>query len=254
MGKNKNMAKKTAKKQQLIVVSLGGSVVYPYGEKYNNGLDIAFLRDLRQFLLGQVKIGRRFVIVVGGGKSCRIYQKAAREVLGEKKNNRDLDWIGIQATKMNALFVAKILREISFPQILDHEPGKKEVNAFLKSNKKVLMVSGWLPGWSTDYDAMECARIFGVKEIISASDAHFVCDKDPRKFPDAKPIKELTWAEYQKLIPSKWVPGLSTPVDPMAAKLAKKNKITVKKIKGNDIDDFRKVIDGEDFEGSIIRG
>ncbi len=246
------MAKKSSKKENLVVVSLGGSVVYPYGDKYNNGLDIAFLRDLRQFLLAQVKTGMRFVIVVGGGKSCRIYQKAARDVMGEKKNNNDLDWIGIQATRMNALFVAKILREISFPQILDHEPGKKEIGVFLKSSKRVLMVSGWEPGWSTDYDAMQCARIFGAKEIISASDAHFVCDKDPRKFEDAKPIKELTWSEYQKLIPSKWVPGLSTPVDPIAAKLAKKIKLTVKKIKGSDIESFRKAIEGDDFEGSII--
>lgn len=142
------------------MVSLGGSVVYPYGEKYNNGLDIGFLKDLRQFLLGQAKKSVRFVIVVGGGKSCRIYQKAAREVLGEKKNDTDLDWIGIQATKMNALFVAKILREIAFPQVLEREPGKKEIAAFLKSNKKILMVSGWEPGWSTDYDAMQCAVFF----------------------------------------------------------------------------------------------
>jgi len=247
------MAKKTAKKQELFVVSLGGSVVYPYGDKYNNGLDIGFLKDLRRFLMEQAKKGRRFVIVVGGGKSCRIYQKAAREVLGDKKNNTDLDWIGIQATKMNALFVAKVLREISFPQILDYRPGKKEINAFLKSNKKVLMVSGWEPGWSTDYDAIECAIIFGVKEIVSASDAHFVCDKDPRKFPDAKPIKELTWNEYLKLIPSKWVPGLSTPVDPVASKLAKKHKLTIKKIKGGDFESFRNVIEGGDFEGSIIK-
>ncbi|HNR81143.1 MAG TPA: hypothetical protein PKK37_01775 [Candidatus Pacearchaeota archaeon] len=246
------MAKKAAKKGKLIVVSLGGSVVYPYGEKYNNGLDIGFLKDLRQFLLGQAKKSVRFVIVVGGGKSCRIYQKAAREVLGEKKNDTDLDWIGIQATKMNALFVAKILREVAFPQVLEREPGKKEIAAFLKSNKKILMVSGWEPGWSTDYDAMQCAVFFGAKEVISASDAHFVCDKDPRKFEDARPIKELTWPEYQKLIPSKWVPGLSTPVDPVAARFAKKNNLTVKKIKGSDIESFRRAVEGEDFEGSII--
>lgn len=246
------MAKKATKKEQIIIVSLGGSVVYPYGEKYNNGLDLNFLREFRSFLLKQAKNGRRFVIVVGGGKACRVYQKAAREVLGEKKSNTDLDWIGIQATRMNALFVAKILREISFPQILDHEPGKKEIGAFLKSSKKVLMVSGWEPGWSTDYDAIQCARIFKVNEIISASDAHFVCDKDPRKFEDAKPIKDLTWKEYQKLIPSKWAPGLSTPIDPIAARTAKKLGLTVKKIKGNDIESFRKAIDGQDFEGSIV--
>jgi uridylate kinase len=246
------MNKKTAKKERIIVVSLGGSIVYPYGESYNNGLDVGFLRRFREFILVQAKKGQRLVIIVGGGKSCRIYQKAAREVLGEKKNNLDLDWIGIQATRMNALFIAKIIREVSFPQILDHEPGKKEINAFLGSNKKVLVSSGWDPGWSTDYDAVQCARIFGAKEVISASDAHFVCDKDPRKFPDAKPIMDLTWPEYQKLIPSKWVPGLSTPVDPMAAKLAKKLGLTVKKIKGNDIESFRKAIEGEPFEGSVI--
>ncbi len=246
------MQKKPVKKSDLIVVSLGGSVIYPYGDSYNNGLDIDFLSRFREFVLAQAKKGKRFVIVTGGGKACRIYQKAARQVLGEKKNNFDLDWIGIQATRMNALFTAKILREVSFPLILDHQPGKKEVGAFLKSNKKVLLVSGWEPGWSTDYDAIQCARIFGAKEIISASDAHFVCDKDPRKFPDAKPLSDLTWAEYQKLIPSKWAPGLSTPVDPIAAKAAKKIGLTVKKIKGNDIESFKKVIAGEEFEGSVI--
>jgi len=48
----------------------------------------------------------------------------------KSKTTLDLDWIGIQATKTNALFMAKILKELSFPQILDHEPGKKEINAF----------------------------------------------------------------------------------------------------------------------------
>jgi uridylate kinase len=246
------MKKTTNKKDKIYVISLGGSVVYPYGGEFANGPNVVFLREFREFILRQTKKGRRFIIVVGGGRPCRMYQKAAREVLGDKKNNLDLDWIGIQATKTNALFMAKILKEVSFPQILDHEPGRKEINAFLKSNKKVLMVSGWLPGWSTDYDAFQCARLFNVKEVVSASDAQFVCDKDPRKFPDAKQIRDLTWTEYQKLIPSKWVPGLSTPVDPCAARLAKKLRLTVKKIKGNDIESFRKAIDGEEIEGSVI--
>jgi len=240
------------KKQEIVVISLGGSVVYPYGGEHANGANVSFLRDFRKFILEQTKLGRRFVIVVGGGRPCRMYQKAVREVLGDKKNNLDLDWIGIQATKTNALFVAKILKEVSWPQIMDHEPSKKEVNAFLKSNKKVLMVSGWLPGWSTDYDAFQCARIFGAGEVISASDAPYVCDKDPRKFPDAGAISDITWSEYQKLIPSKWVPGLSTPVDPTAARLAKKNNLLVKKIKGTDIGSFYKAIDGQPFEGTII--
>jgi len=247
------MNKKTNKKKpEIFVISLGGSIVYPYNEANQNGVDVPFLREFRQFVLYQAKKGRRFIIVVGGGKPCRMYQKAAREIMGEKKNNLDLDWIGIQATRMNGLFVAKILREISFPQILDHEPGKKEINAFLQSNKKLLMVSGWEPGWSTDYDAVQCAILFGQDQVIVAGDAPYVCDKDPRKFPDAKPIMDLNWNEYQKLIPTKWVPGLSTPVDPAAAKVAKKHGLTAKLVDGRNIENFRKVIDGEPFDGSTI--
>ncbi|MFZ3074268.1 MAG: hypothetical protein WA093_04045 [Minisyncoccales bacterium] len=246
------MNKKIAEKSGIVVISLGGSIVYPYAEASLNGLDVPFLREFRQFIFKYAKKGKRFIIVVGGGKPCRMYQKAAREVLGEKKNNLDLDWIGIQATKTNALFMAKILKEVSFPQILDHEPGKKEINAFLKSNKKVLMVSGWQPGWSTDYDAIQCARLFNQPEVIIAGDAPYVCDKDPRKFSDAKPIIDLTWSEYQKLIPAKWIPGLSSPVDPAGAKAAKKIDLTVKLIRGTDFDNFQKAINGEPFDGSVI--
>jgi uridylate kinase len=245
-------SKKTAKKQPIIVVSLGGSVVYPYAEGRNNGLDVPFLKEFRQFVLGQAKKGKRFIVVVGGGRPCRMYQKAVREVLGEKKNNLDLDWIGIQSTKTNALFMAKILKEVSFPRILDHEPGKKEIGAFLNSNKKLLMVSGWQPGWSTDYDAIQCAIFFKQKEVYVAGDSPYVCDKDPRKFPDAKPIMDLTWAEYQKLIPAKWIPGLSAPVDPAGAKAAKKAGLTAKLLKGTDIENFKKAIEGEPFDGSTI--
>jgi uridylate kinase len=246
------MNKKTTKKQQIAVISLGGSVVYPYSEKTQNGLDVPFLTEFRGFILEQAKKGRRFIVVVGGGKPSRMYQKAAREVLGTKKNDLDLDWIGIQSTRTNALFMAKILKEVSFPQILDHEPGKKEINAFLKSNKKVLMVSGWQPGWSTDYDAIQCAIFFKQKEVFVAGDSPYVCDKDPRKFPDAKPILDLNWSEYQKLIPTKWVPGLSTPVDPAGAKVAKKAGLAAKLLKATDIANFKKAIDGEPFDGSII--
>lgn len=252
MPKIKNMATKTKKdKSKIFVISLGGSIVYPYKEGMK-GLDVPFLIEFRQFIMERAKKGERFIIVVGGGKPCRMYQKAAREVLGQKQNNLDLDWIGIQATKTNALFMAKILKELSFPQILDHEPGKKEINAFLNSNKKVLMVSGWYPGWSTDYDAIQCAIAFKQKEVFVAGDSPYVCDKDPRKFPDAKPILDLTWADYMKLIPGKWTPGLSTPVDPAGAKAAKKAGLIAKLLQGTDIANFRKAVDGQDFTGSTI--
>jgi uridylate kinase len=102
--------------------------------------------------------------------------------------------------------------------------------------------------------AVKCAEAFGLKELIVAGDSPFVCDKDPRKFADAKPIREINWTDFQKLIPCEWKPGLSTPVDPAATKAAKKLKMIVKLIKGTSLDDFQKAIDNEPFEGSVIQG
>ena len=88
--------------------------------------------------------------------------------------------------------------------------------------------------------------------MISASDTTHVYDKDPKEFPDAKPIDKITWTEFQKLIPPKWTPGLKSPFDPEATRLAKKAGITVKRVKGTNLENLQKLIDGEEFEGSEI--
>lgn len=243
--------KKQAKKPKFIVIALGGSILFP--RLFNEGgLNIPFLKELRKFFLDQVKKGKRFVIIVGGGKACRLYQQAAREVANSRKV--DQDWLGISVTKTNALLMINVLREVAYPQVIDHEPSKKEINGILKSNKKIVVVSGWQPGWSTDYDAVKCAQIFGASEVINASDNAYVYDKDPKIYPDAVPIKTIAWTDYLKLIPAEWTPGMSSPVDPAAARMAKKSGLTVKRLKGTDLGNLLKAINGEEFEGSTISG
>lgn len=216
------------------------------------GLDISFLKNLKAFVSQQAKRELKFVFVVGGGKVSRIYQRAGRETLDLKKN--DLDWIGIEVTKLNAFFLAKVLSPFSVSLPQTQEPSSKEIKAFLVGRKKALVSSGWLPGWSTDYDAVKMAELFKQEEIIIAGDAPYVYDKDPKIFSDAKPLKKLTWSDYEKLIPKVWTPGLSTPIDPIATKLAKKLCLTVKTIKGTDLANFKKAIEGEEFEGTVIYG
>ncbi len=244
------------KKEKITVVALGGSVVYPYNLE-GGGLNIPFLKTFRQFIVNQAKKGKKFIIVIGGGKAARMYQQAAREASGcpvecSRCQKKCLDLIGIEVTKINAQLVKFVLGDAAYHKTMDIEPKKAFVAAFLKSGKKILVGSGWEPGWSTDYDAIKSAIIFGQNEVIMAGDTAFVCDRDPNKFADAKPIKTIKWADYQKLIPAKWMPGLKSPIDPEAAKLAKKNGITVKTIKGSDLGNFERVIDGMDFEGTII--
>jgi len=252
MEKNHMKTVKTKQsKPQIAIVALGGSIVFPHLFE-QGGLNIPFLKAFRKFVLEQVKIGRRFIIIVGGGKASRVYQNATREITDCKPD--DLDWMGIEITKINALLIINILKEVACPQIMRRQPTPQEVKSFLRSNKKVLVGSGWKPGQSTDYNALKSAELFGVGEVIIAGDSAFVCDKDPKKFAGAIPMKEVSWADYQKLIPDKWVPGMSTPVDPTAARLGRRTKIIAKTIKGTDLGNFEKAISGQPFEGTIIGG
>lgn len=69
---------------------------------------------------------------------------------------------------------------------------------------------------------------------------------------NAWPIKGISWKNYRKLIGSKWIPGLAVPIDPIAAKLAQKLKLSALIIKDPELKNLEKVISGQKFKGTII--
>ena len=233
---------------KFVVVSLGGSLIVPHLSD-EGGIDVAFLRKFRALIFGEIKRGRKFIVVAGGGKTARVYQKAGRQV-GAPKD--DLDWLGIAATKLNAHLLLSMLRAEAYSQVIDHKPSGKELQSIKKSMNSVYVVSGWYPGQSTDYEAVYLAREFGAQEVINASNIAFAYNKDPKRYRDAKPIRKISWREYRKLIPPKWAPGLSTPIDPVAARLAEKIGLRVKVLGGGDLKNFKKAIEGDKFKGTVI--
>ena len=226
--------------QKTIVISLGGSIICPKSGE----IDTIFLKKFRKMILKFLGKGYKFVIIAGGGKTCRLYQSAATKVV--KLSDEDKDWLGIHATRLNAHLIRTIFREVAYPAVL------KDPNKPIKKNWKLLIASGIKPGWSTDYASALYAQRFKIKEIINAGNVSFVCDKDPAKYKNAKIFENLSWKNYKKLIPSKWTPGLSTPFDPIAAKLAEKLKIRVLMVKGTDIKNFEKALSNKKFTGTII--
>jgi len=236
-------------KASYIVMHIGGSVVVPHISD-TGGINVTYLKKLRTFLLPQLKKGRKFIIVIGGGKTARAYQKSAARVVDIHEH--DLDWIGIHATRLNAHLLRTIFEKEAYPVIIDHDPSPEEVEMLKSSNKNLFFASGWKPGWSTDYIAVELARKFGSKEIIIAKDTPYVYDSDPKKNRKAKPIKSISWKEYAKLIPSLWAPGLSAPVDPIATRLASRLGLQAKIVKGTDLKNMKKAIEREEFVGTLI--
>lgn len=228
-------------KQETIILSVGGSLIVP-----NGGIDIAFLAQLNQFIRKQVAKGRRFFIVVGGGAICRLYQDAGKQVIG-KPVSEDLDWLGVHATRLNAHLIRTIFQDIAHPRIIENYDKK------LTSRKEPIVIgAGWKPGWSTDYDAVMLANDYKASIVINLSNIDGVYDADPKKNKNAKLIKRATWDYFETLVGTPWLPGTNAPFDAVAAQFAKRIGLTVIVVNGKNFRNLEKVLDGENFKGTII--
>lgn len=210
-------------------------------------IDWKFVKNFKKLIDKYIKKGFRFVIITGGGKTARKYIEAAAKV--ESINNEDKDWIGIHATRMNAHFMRTIFRKNAHPRI-NKDPHNLENFHGFKEN--ILVAAGWRPGFSTDYDAVVLAQHLRIRNIINLSNIDYVYEKDPRKFPGAKKIKDISWKEFRKIVGNKWDPGMSAPFDPVASKLAQKENIRVAIINGKNLRNLENCLLGKKFAGTQI--
>lgn len=212
----------------------------------NGGIDIEFIGKFNIFIREKIAKGRRFFIVVGGGSTARHYIDYARKIVGTI-TDWDLDWLGIHTTRLNAHLIRTIFRDIAHPRVIQNYE-KKIKNL----HEKVVVAAGWKPGCSTDFDAVYLAREYGAPVLINMSNITSVYDKDPNRFPDAKPIHSIKWEEFEKLVGNTWSPGSNLPFDPIATKLAKELSLTVYII-GKDLDNLNNIFEGKKFLGTVIR-
>ncbi len=221
-----------------VVVALGGSVIYP------DDIDTGYLKNFKKFIEKLLKRGKRFVIVVGGGRLARVFQNAAHNV--SPLANEDKDWIGIHATRLNAHLLRTIFRRIADPVVFDKRGKMKKIKY------PITIASGWRPGWSTDFVAAAIAADLRIPEFIVAGKPAHVYHKDPSLHKDARPYEKIGWREYRKLIPGKWIPGSHAPVDPIAARLSERRGLKSIIINGKDLKNFGRLLKGESFRGTII--
>ena len=220
------------------VIAIGGSIVYP------NEIDTVFLKKFVAYIKKQVKKGYRFVFVIGGGRVCRKYQKAGGEIVKLKAVEKDM--IGIAVTRMNAYFIRTLFGSMAETEVFDSR------HKFIGFKKKPIIVAcGWEPGGSTDLDAVLVTVDFGLKETIIMGNTPYVYTADPEINKNAKPLTNLMWKEYFSLIPKKWTPGMHSPVDPVASKIARDNKLKVIVTDG-DFSNLTKILEGKKYRGTLI--
>lgn len=227
------------KQHKKIVIALGGSIVVP------DKIDTNFLKKFYLLIKSHINQGRKFIIVVGGGKICREYNKAADQIT--KPSDEDKDWLGIHCTHLNACLVKTLFRKEAHPDIVKAHFQVKKFGKY-----SVIISAGWEPGCSSDFDTCQLAVDFNIGHVLILGKPDYVYTDDFVRNPAAKPIEKMSWDEYFKLIPKNWTPGLSSPVDPVAARLAKKENLEVIVAGGKDLNNLKKILQGKKFKGTII--
>lgn len=221
-----------------IIISLGGSIIVP------DGVDVAYLKQFISTIQGLTK-SYRFVIFTGGGTTARLYQQAARSAQ-RTITNASLDWIGIQASHINAELVKQLFGNLAHDSIIT-DPRVK-----LRWTKAIHIGAGWKPGRSTDYDAVRLAVENSISTVINLSNIDYVYTSDPRKNPNAEKITDTNWKDFRGLIGNNWDPGLNVPFDPIAAKIAQKHDIAVNILNGKKLANVVKAIKGQAFLGTRV--
>lgn len=224
--------------KKLYVLSLGGSLIAP------GDIDINFLKKFKKLILSQIKNGRRFVIVAGGGRLCRRYNEALSKICRPKP--AELDWMGINSTWLNGKLVQLMFGKKAYEEV-QKNPAKK-----IKTARPILVGGGWKPGRSSDGAAIKYAQTYGAKILINLSNVDYVYDKDPRKFKNAKKLPKLAWNEFLDIAGRKWTPGLNLPFDPIAAKFAQKNNLQVIIANGKNLKNLRNIFEEKKFQGTVI--
>ena len=208
-------------------------------------LDVRFLKRFASLITTYVRAGRRFIIIVGGGKIARHYQAAAKRVT--KLTREDLDWLGIHATRLNAHLLRTVFRTYAYSRIITN---RRKIHPRVR--QPIVIAAGFTPGSSTDYNAVLLARAYKATTILNLSNIDWVYDADPRTHAHAKPLQTMTWKAFQKLVGTTWDPGANVPFDPVASRWAARWKMRVIITRGTDFANLRKLLDDRAARGTVI--
>ncbi len=190
--------------------------------------------------------GYKIILVAGGGRVARKYIELA-EKLGVESNYW-LDELGINAARLNALLLIPLLQPHVYPKVIKY---LDEVPVALK-NSNIVVMGGLIPGQSTAAVAVEAAEATGSKLLIDFTVVDKVYDKDPSKYPDAKPIDEINATDLLRILSSQESkPGKYELIDRRALEIAVRSRIKIIVLSYKYPEKIHNVLRGEN-PGTII--
>ena len=209
-------------------------------------LDSAYLDQVAEIMKRMHDAGTEIAVVIGAGNIWR--GKIASEIGIDRV---PADFMGMLGTVINAVAASSSLKKVGVDSIVfssvPHIEGvtyaydKDAANKALSEGKVVFLSGGTgKPFFTTDTAAtmraieLNCDAILMGKNGVTG-----IYDDDPRKNPNAKFIKDITYDKILEL-------GL-TIMDKSAVELIKDTDIQIRVFSMNDLSNFGKVIAGEDI-------
>jgi len=232
---------------QTYTLKLGGSMVSPTQDCL---FDFPFARELKNTLSEFTQLGDKFFITVGGGSLMRQYRDLA--IANGITDAMQIHWIGTTVNVLNAEVVRVSMGELADAGVYKYDDYYNEEKINIVNGVKV--GGGGKPGHSGDVDTIMAARKLGSKTIISLKNIDAVYTADPKTDPNAKPVERITWKDYLNIIgnPTEHKPGANFPIDPIASQMAIESGLRFIVIGGKDMENFKKVLRGESFKGTIV--
>lgn len=220
-------------------ISAGGSLFL----SANKEISSYFITRLSNFFNDFSTQGYRFHIVCGGGKLARLYIDGARKA--GVTDIQELDALGILATHLNAQLLYAALKAQN-PEV------KYDRNPYVKQDSIISVTGGSGTGHTTDYVAVKIAMMHGFDKIINLTDVEGIYPQTGDILDKSCVIPHLTWNNFLLMKQERHTPGINTPFDPEAARLAQKNNITAIILSGHNLSNIGNYLEGIKFTGTVI--
>jgi len=226
-------------KKELIVVSLGGSLIIP------DDVDTEFLKKFKEVIKKNSR-KYKFIINCGGGSIARKYIAALKKI---SANDKLQSLAGISATRMNARFVSYFFNK-------DPKEGIPhsmiQIERYLERQDIVFCGAlEYKPRQTSDSTCAQIAKHFKT-EFINLTNVKGLYTKNPMEFKDAKFVPKISWNDFYKRVNKiKYKPGQHFVLDQTAAKTIMQNEIKTY-ILGKDLKQLDNLLNNKNFEGTTI--
>jgi len=224
-----------------IVIKVGGSLLQDNGE-----INVDRISKYAEIIKKLREEGHSLAIVVGGGNIARKYIGAMRKLSAP---DAICDLVGIKVAKLNAYLLISAIKENIYPKV----PDTLEEAVSMFSLGKIVVMGGLQPGQSTNAVAALLAEAIGANILINATTVDGVYTAPPGT-PGAKKLEKVTTEQLMEIVrrTSMFKAGEYRLFDPLAILIARRAKLVVKIVDGQDPQNILKAVRGRKMGTTIV--